>query len=72
MGKHIMILGTSTSNHQDIKDMVKALDPTIRVNLMTEDSLIQDVLANEAAPPPRSSSACVPTPLWRRKRARIF
>lgn len=51
MGKHIMILGTSTSNHQDIKDMVKALDPTIRVNLMTEDSLIQDVLANEGPTP---------------------
>ena len=41
MGKHVMIFGTSTSNHQDIKDMFKAIDPSIRVNLLTEDSLIQ-------------------------------
>lgn len=50
-GKHVMILGTSTSNHQDIKNAFKALDPTIRVNLMTEDSLIEDVLANEGPTP---------------------
>ena len=51
MGKHVMILGTSTSNHQDIKDMFKAIDPSIRVNLLTEDSLIQDILANEGPTP---------------------
>ena len=46
-----MIFGTSTSNHQDIKDMFKAIDPSIRVNLLTEDSLIQDILANEGPTP---------------------
>ena len=51
MGKHVMIFGTSTSNHQDIKDMFKAIDPSIRVNLLTEDSLIQDILANEGPTP---------------------
>ncbi len=51
MGKHVMIFGTSTSNHQDIKDMFKAIDPSIRVNLLTEDSLIQDILANQGPTP---------------------
>ena len=49
--KRIMILGTSTSNHQDLKDMIRKLDPSIRVNLLTEDSLIQDVLANGGPTP---------------------
>ncbi len=49
--KHVMILGTSTSNHQDIKNAFKALDPEIRVNLLTEDSLIEDVLANGGPTP---------------------
>ena len=51
MGKRVMILGTSSSNHLDIKNAIKALDPTVRVNLLTEDSLIEDVLANEGPTP---------------------
>lgn len=50
-GKHVMILGTSSSNHLDIKNAIKKLDPTVRVNLLTEDSLIEDVLANHGPTP---------------------
>ena len=50
-GKHVMILGTSSSNHLDIKNAIHALDPTVRVNLLTEDSLIEDVLSNEGPTP---------------------
>ena len=50
-GKHVMILGTSSSNHLDIKNAIQKLDPTVRVNLLTEDSLIEDVLANHGPTP---------------------
>ena len=69
-GKHVMILGTSSSNHLDIKNAIKKLDPTIRVNLLTEDSLIEDVLANEG-PTPSIIKECAIMPPWHRKQALI-
>lgn len=49
--KQICVIGTSMSNYADIKGLFKQLDPTIRVNYIADDSLIEDLLANQGPTP---------------------
>ena len=51
MGKHVCIIGTGFSNFDDLRRLFKEADPTIRVNMLAEDSLIQDILANHGPSP---------------------
>ena len=51
MGKHVVVLGTSFANIADHKALFAQYDPTIRVNLVADDALIQDILANHGPTP---------------------
>jgi aspartate/glutamate racemase len=45
--KRVFVINTSAANIAEIKALFRELDPEIRVNFASDDSLIQDVLANE-------------------------
>ena len=49
--KQICVIGTSMSNYSDIKTAFKQLDPTIRISYIADDSLIEDLLANQGPTP---------------------
>ncbi|MBR2532849.1 MAG: hypothetical protein IKE56_09395 [Lachnospiraceae bacterium] len=56
--RQICVIGTSMSNMSDFKTMIKALDPTIRVSYLADDSLIEDLLANEGPTPSTTKRLC--------------
>ena len=56
--RQICVIGTSMSNMSDFKTMIKALDPTIRVSYLADDSLIEDLLVNEGPTPSTTKRLC--------------
>lgn len=56
--RQICVIGTSMSNMSDYKKMIRELDPTIRVNWLGDDSLIEDLLANEGPTPSTIKRLC--------------
>ena len=56
--KQICIIGTSMSNYSDFKKLFEELDPTIRINEIADDSLIQDLLANQGPTPSTIRRLC--------------
>lgn len=56
--KHVVIIGTSMSNQQDFMRIFRELDPSIRVNEIADDSLIQDLLANQGPTPSTIKRLC--------------
>ncbi len=56
--KQVCVIGTSMSNYADFQRMFKELDPTIRMNEIADDSLIQDLLANQGPTPSTIKRLC--------------
>ena len=56
--RQICVIATNMSNIPDYKKMIKELDPTIRVNWLGDDSLIEDLLANEGPTPSTIKRLC--------------
>ncbi len=56
--KQICVIGTSMSNYADFKRMFKELDPTIRISYIADDSLIEDLLANQGPTPSTIKRLC--------------
>ena len=56
--KQVCVIGTSMSNQEDFKRFFKELDPSIRFNEIADDSLIQDLLANQGPTPSTIKRLC--------------
>ncbi len=56
--RQICVIGTSMSNMSDFKTMFKELDPTIRISYLADDSLIEDLLANQGPTPSTIKRLC--------------
>ncbi len=56
--RQICVIGTNMSNISDFKNMIRELDPTIRVNWIGDDSLIEDLLANQGPTPSTIKRLC--------------